>query len=133
LPENASLADFLYPRCGKSACSSPASNPDPDFDGKACRPYTFPAADESGEYCFNEGDPDPANREERCLDGFGSSVELNPNWQFYKVPFADLQQGGYGKKAPYLNLKAVDTIAFGFSVGWADAYIDNVTFYRRKK
>jgi hypothetical protein len=133
LPDLASLTDLIYPRCGPSACLSAATNPDPDFDGKACRPYTFPAADESGEYCFNEGDPPPPNREERCLDGFASSVELTLDWQYYKVPFSELRQGGYGRMAPYFNLKAVDTIAFGFIVGWADLYLDNVTFYRLKK
>ena len=43
------------------------------------------------------------------------------------------QQGGYGKKAPYLNLKAIDTVAFSFLVGYADVYIDNLAFYRHKK
>jgi len=133
LPAIDSLTDFLYPRCGKSACTSPQTNPDPDFDGKDCRPYTFPAADESAEYCFNEGDPPPPNREERCLDGWAASVELTLDWQLYTLPFSELRQGGFGKTAPYLNLKAIDTIAFGFIVGWADVYIDNVTFYRRKK
>ena len=133
LPDNVSLADFMYPRCGKSACSSPDTNPDPDFEGKACRPHTFPAADETGEYCYNEGDPDPPNRDERCLDGWASSVELTLDWQYYTVAFSDLRQGGYGKMAPYFNLHAVDTVAFGFIVGWADVFFDDVTFYRIKK
>jgi hypothetical protein len=133
LPDIISLTDFLYPRCGKSACSSPETNPDPDFDGKACTPYTFPAADESAEYCFNPGEQPPPNREERCLDGWASTVQLTLDWQFYTLPFSELRQGGFGKMAPYLNLKAIDTVAFGFIVGWADVYLDNVTFYRRKK
>ena len=133
LPDNTSLAEFLYPRCGASACSSPDTNPDPDFDGKQCRPYTFPAADESADYCFNPGDPPPPARDERCLDGWATSVILTLDWQYYVLPFTSMLQGGFGKTAPYFNLHAVDTIAFGFIVGWADAYIDNVTFYRQKK
>ena len=56
-----SLLDLMYPRCGASACTSPATYVDPDFDGKACRPFTFPAADESGEYCFNTSAPLASN------------------------------------------------------------------------
>src|SRR5262249_51256725 len=41
-----SLIDLMYPRCGPSACTFPATYPDADFEGKQCRPYTFPAADE---------------------------------------------------------------------------------------
>jgi hypothetical protein len=127
------LLDLMYPRCGRSACTSRASYPDPDFDGKDCRPYTFPAADLSREYCFSAGDLPPPDRDEQCLDGWAASVALTTDWQFYTVKFSDMQQGGFGKKAPYFNLKAIDSIAFGFIVGWADAFIDNVAFYRIQK
>jgi len=125
--------DLMYPRCGPSACTSPDSYLDRDFDTTQCLPYTFPAADESAEYCFNPDGPPPPWRDERCLDGFATSVGLTLDWQFFTVPFSEMQQGGYGKKAPYLNLKALDTVAFSFLVGYADAYIDNVAFYRHKK
>jgi hypothetical protein len=136
LPKNAldgndALLDLLYPRCGKSACTFRSSYPDFDFEGKDCRPYTFPAADISREYCFNAEDLPPPDRDEQCLDGWATTVQLTLDWQFHTVRFADMQQGGFGKKAPYFNLKAVDTIAFSFIVGWADVYIDNVSFYRR--
>jgi hypothetical protein len=42
-----------------------------------------------------------------------------------------MQQGGFGKVAPYFNLRAIDTVALGVVVGWADVYIDDVSFYRR--
>jgi hypothetical protein len=127
------LTDLLYPRCGPSACSSPTTYLDFDFDGKQCRPYTFPAADYSAEYCYNPGDPAPPSREDQCLDGWATAVTLTLDWKYYTVPFSQLLQGGFGKKAPYFNLKAIDTIAFTFIVGWADVYIDNVSFYRNKK
>jgi hypothetical protein len=122
--------DLLYPRCGPSACTSPSSYQDLDFDGKECQAYTFPADDISGEYCFNPGDPSPPSRDDQCLDGWATPVDLSTDWKFIKIPFAQLRQGGFGKKAPYFNLHAVDTIAFTVIVGWADFYIDNVTFYR---
>jgi hypothetical protein len=129
---NDALMDFMYPRCGPSACIFRETYPDPDFEGKDCRPYTFPAGDISGEYCFNANDPPPPDRDEQCLDGWMSSVVLSTDWQFYTIPFTSMHQGGFGKQAPYFNTKAMDTIAFTFIVGWADVYIDNVTFYRRK-
>jgi hypothetical protein len=124
--------DLMYPRCGPSACTSPSSYVDPDFDDKQCLPFTFPAADESGEYCFDPKTP-PPSRDDRCLDGWQGNVELTLDWHFYILPFSELRQGGYGKRAPYFNLKAIDTVAFTFIVGWADVYIDNVSLYRHKK
>ncbi len=124
------LTELLYPRCGQSACSSPLTYLDPDFDGKACRPYTFPAADYSAEYCWNPDDPPPPSREDQCLDGWAAAVDLTTDWHYYMVPWSSMHQGGFGKKAPYFNTKAIDTIAFGFIDGWADVYVDNVSFYR---
>jgi hypothetical protein len=128
----AALTDLLYPRCGPSACTSPGTYKDWDFDGKECRPYTFPAADYSAEYCLNPGDPNPPDRDNQCLDGWARAVTLTTDWKYYTVPFSDLRQGGFGKVAPYFNTKAIDTIAFTIIVGWADFYLDNVSFYRNK-
>jgi hypothetical protein len=128
-----SLFDLLYPRCGKSACSSPQTYVDVDFDGKACRPYTFPAADESGEYCWNEGDPPPPSRDDRCQDGWLTVVPLSSDWTFHAIPFSQFGQVGFGKRAPVMDLTTLDVIAFGSTMGWADVYFDNVTLYRRKK
>jgi hypothetical protein len=126
--------DQIYPRCGPSACTSPDSYLDKDFDTKACTPYTFPSADESGEYCFNPGeDPQPPSRDERCQDGWQTSVPLTLDWHFYALPWSQFGQVGFGKKAPYMDLKSIDTLAFGATMGWADVYFDNVTLYRRKK
>ncbi|HMI84471.1 MAG TPA: hypothetical protein VK550_10280 [Polyangiaceae bacterium] len=128
-----SLLDLVYPRCGPSACTSPATYLDPDFDDKTCRPYSFPGADVSGEYCWNEGAPPPPSRDESCQDGWQTSVPLTMDWKFHAIPFSELGQVGFGKRAPYLDLRSIDTIAFGSTMGFADVYIDNVTFYRHKK
>jgi hypothetical protein len=128
-----SLRDLMYPRCGPSACTSPPTYLDPDFDGKACRPYTFPAADESGEYCWNENDEPPPSRDDRCQDGWQTSIQLTLDWTLHLIPFSEFSQGGFGKRAPYMDVKSIDTIAFGAMMGWADIFVDNVTFYRRKK
>jgi hypothetical protein len=55
------------------------------------------------------------------------------DWKFHAIPFSELGQVGFGKRAPYLDLRSIDTIAFGSTMGFADVYIDNVTFYRHKK
>jgi hypothetical protein len=129
-----SQLELMYPRCGPSACTSPNSYQDRDFDGKQCTPFTFPAADESGEYCWNPGqDLPPPSRDDRCQDGWQTSVELTPEWKLYTLPWSQFGQVGFGKKAPYMDLKSLDTIAFGAQMGWADVYFDNVTLYRRKK
>ena len=60
-------------------------------------------------------------------------MQLSPDWKFYALPFSDFGQVGFGKRAPYMDLKSIDTIAFGSAMGWADLYIDNVAFYRHKK
>ena len=126
------LLDELYPRCGESACTSPSNFVDHDFDGGQCRPYTFDNH-ESGEFCFSpDGDP-PPDRDERCGDGHSRIVWLNPDWTFYAIPFSELRQLNFGKPAPYLDLKSAAWLTFAFPMGWVDAYIDNVTFYRNKE
>jgi hypothetical protein len=127
-----SQLDLMYPRCGPSACTSPQSYVDLDFDDKQCRPYTYGADGESGEFCWNPGDPPPAGRDDRCQDGWQTSVDLTPDWQFYALPFSAFNQVGFGKRAPYMDLESLDTLAFGAVMGWSDVYFDNVTLYRRK-
>jgi hypothetical protein len=127
-----SQRDLMYPRCGASACSSPSTYQDPEFEKKACRPYSFPSNDQSGYFCWDEGDPPPPDRDEQCQDGWQTSVQLNLDWTFYALPFTQFGQGGFGKVAPYMDLKSLDTIAFGATMGWSDMYFDNVTLYRRK-
>lgn len=126
----ASLYELLYPPCSvQDACKPPDTYPDPLFDNKQCRPYTF-ATHESGEYCFDPSDPPPPDSDERCGDGWAHQVDLSLDWKFYKVPFSELRQQGFGKVAPKMDLKTMSNIAFTFTFGWVDAYIDNVTFYR---
>jgi hypothetical protein len=129
-----SQRDLMYPRCGPSACTSPNTYLDPDFDDKPCTRYTFPAADESGEYCWDpKADAPPPDRDSRCQDGWQTSVQLTLDWKFYALPWSQFGQVGFGKKAPYMDLKSLDTLAFGATMGWTDVYFDNITLYRRKK
>ena len=138
------LLDAAFPRCtpkslkyvegpgGGSACTFRDSYPDADFEGKACRPYTFTSG-ESAEYCFNAADLPPPSREQRCGDGYTSTLQLTTDWTFYTVPFSDMRQGGYGKISPDLDLTAVYSVTLGWGPGNMDIYMDNVSLYRTKK
>ncbi len=123
------LADELFPLCGADACLGAQDFPDPDFDGKACQPYTF-QAHETGEYCFDEDDPPPPDSVDRCADGHSGFFITNTNWQFYKIRFSDMRQSGFGKPAPSFDLTSVTSIAIVSTKGWVDLYLDNITFYK---
>jgi hypothetical protein len=123
------LLEEVFPRCGVAACTHVATYADPEFEGKSCRPYTF-QTHETGEYCYDEGDPPPPESSERCGDGYGLQVNLNSNWQFIKVPFSEMRQFGHGKVSPSLDLTTASGIAIVTAKGWIDIYIDNVSFYK---
>jgi hypothetical protein len=125
------LLDAIYPRCGNT-CTFRKTYPDADLEGKECRPYTFTSG-ESAEYCFNENDPPPPSREERCGDGFTSMVQLTGDWKLYTVPFSEMRQGGYGKRAPEFDLKSAYSITLGWGSGNVDFYLDNISLYRTRK
>jgi hypothetical protein len=127
-----SLLDELYPRCGPSACTFPSTYPDVDYEGKDCRPFTFDTHF-TGEFCFDAGDPPPPDTGARCGDGYARTVTLNGDWTFFKVPFSELRQQGYGKVSPYMDLTTISNVTFVVQQGWADFYLDNVTFYREAR
>lgn len=127
---NVALKEFLFPPCGESTCVPPSFNPDPDFNNTTCEAHTFTGL-RSGYWCSGEDRAVPAPPE-RCGDSFFAAVTLSTDWQLYKLPFDLFRQAGFGKKAPYLDLKTVSLIVFQVSVGYADVYVDNVSFYRNK-
>jgi hypothetical protein len=103
---------------------------DPKFFGRPCTPYAWPNGVGSS-YCFDpEKDPPPAPDTEICGDHFMTTVNLSTEWQFYRVPFTDLRQQGFGKRAPQLDLTSVSLVRFTWDVGYIDYWIDDVSFYR---
>lgn len=127
-----SLREFLYPLCGVDTCKGASYFPDPDFGDEVnptqCKPYTFSGLEENY-WCFHD---EPAAPGDRCGDGFVSNVSLSTDWTFYKLPFENFRQVGFAKHVDRFDLKNVFSIAFQFSVGYADFYVDNVSFYRNK-
>jgi hypothetical protein len=127
---NVALKEFLFPPCGVSTCVPPSFNPDPDFLDTTCEAHSFTGL-ETGYWCSGPDRPVPPPPE-RCGDGFVAPISLSTDWQLYKLPFSEFRQVGWGKPAPQLDLETLYSIAFQFTVGYADVYVDNVSFYRNK-
>ncbi|HVJ22037.1 MAG TPA: hypothetical protein VM686_41815 [Polyangiaceae bacterium] len=125
-----SLLEELYPRCGESACTFPSYFQDTDFEGTQCKPYEFSGM-ESNYYCY--GDEPPPLAKDRCNDAFVTEIILSTDWQLYKLPFSEFRQIGFGKPALAQDLKSVPLIGFMFPVGFADIYVDNLSFYREQR
>ena len=123
-----SLVEELYPPCGPTACRSPSYYVDPDFDDTECKPYEFPG--EAGEFCY--GDVPPPDHDTRCGDGWVAPIHLSTEWQLYVIPFSEFRQVGFGKRAPSFDLHSIYMLALQFPVGFADVYVDNLSFYRRR-
>jgi hypothetical protein len=121
--------EAVYPLCGPSACLSPYYDVDLDFDPTECKPYEFSGA-QVGYYCYG-GQP-PPTEDERCGDAWVAPITLTTNWQIFVVPFTQFRQVGFGKPAPFMDLHSIAELAFEVPIGWADVYIDNVTFYRQR-
>jgi hypothetical protein len=65
-------------------------------------------------------------------DGFGLAALADTDWRFVRVPFANLQQKGFGVPSPLGEFEAttMSALEFGFGAGDWDVWVDDVTFYR---
>ena len=98
-------------------------------------PYVFKdSTTPSAHYCYRPGiDADPAEKADRCQDGFLAGTLLDTNWRRYMIPFADLRQGSVDKRSPGIDLGMVEALVFAFPGGNLDVWIDDPGFYRKKK
>jgi hypothetical protein len=136
----------LY-RCGYAACNRdyPAYPNTPDapfftpervmtdmYVGTAsCNTFTFDN-DITRKGCFDaKRGPTPPESAERCGDPWIVPVRLGTDWAFYRIPFSEFRQEGYGKEFPAIKLGAVTMVRFTWAVGWIDYWIDDVRFFRR--
>jgi hypothetical protein len=136
----------LY-RCEESACdyryAAYPNTPDAPFfttertadnyvGTASCNTHTFDN-DITRKGCFDAvKGPVPPESADRCGDPWIAPVRLNGDWSFYKVPFSDFRQEGYGMEFPAIKLDAVTMVRFTWNVGWIDYWIDDVRFYRKK-
>ncbi|WP_437321665.1 hypothetical protein [Sorangium sp. So ce385] len=65
-----------------------------------------------------------------CDDHFRTIVALTPCWKYYEVPFADLEQTGWGEKFDAVDVTQLWAIQFRFNVGQKfNIWVDDVAFY----
>jgi hypothetical protein len=135
--------DEVYETCGPTLCDEdnpsfgtmPGTAPDPEFAtvfGKQCLPYKL-VSDLEDSFCYDPNDPlhPPPDGPQRCGDGWAKGVALTADWQFFKIPFTELRQEGYGKPFPNLDLSAITLVRFTWTQGWVDVWLDDVRFYRQ--
>lgn len=138
------LFEERYPLCGPAACDdindafqardrtfTTAEAPAPFTGTSSCE--WFDLTNDLGDYfCYDKSNPAkfPADSPQRCGDGWAKGVTLGNDWQFYKVPFTELRQEGYGKEFQYLDLSKITLVRFTWMQGWVDVWLDDVRFYR---
>jgi hypothetical protein len=96
-------------------------------------PFTAqpPVSSDMDPYCSTA---DGVADAKKC-DPFGLALLLEPQWRFVKVPFALMQQKGYGTPSPLARLDAAQLVALelGFSAGDWDVWIDDISLYREPR
>lgn len=134
--------NFPYEECGDYECNLDNDSftradlifTTPERGGTAsCQPYTFDN-DFTDYHCYDPNDPpnlSVAPQFERCGDVWNRPVFLTQEWQFFKVPFSELRQEGWGKEFQYLDISRLALVRFTWAVGWIDFWLDDVRFYRR--
>lgn len=91
-----------------------------------------------GEDCYTED-----NQELGC-DKFGAYAILGPDWKYYRIPFSEFRQAGYGLPSPSLCLTSssdpeshcygstgIRVLSFTYSLGQWDIWLDDIGFYRQ--
>lgn len=87
--------------------------PDDDDLGPICTPNTT-------DYNSREG-----------CDKFGSNALLRSSWQQFFVPFAEMRQQGWGRRAENFDLTGIMSFSIFYAQGTWDFWIDDLAFYRR--
>jgi len=66
-------------------------------------------------------------------DKFGSFATLDGTWRPYLFPFNRMQQGGWGKPSLGFDASQIFSISINYGRGAWDLWIDDISYYRRKK
>jgi hypothetical protein len=85
-----------------------------DDKGCVCNPYT------------NQNDSSTG------CDKWGKYFNVDNTFRAYLVPFAEMQQGGWGLKSPFLDQSNLFSIGIEWRIGAWDLWIDDVAYYRRR-
>lgn len=65
-------------------------------------------------------------------DKFGKFVNLDNTFRAYFIPFAEMQQGGWGLVSPALDHSNIFEIVVEYGRGAWDLWIDDMAYYRRR-
>jgi hypothetical protein len=82
-----------------------------------------------GPYCNPNTTDD--NSEEGC-DKFGAVALLRGDWQRFFIPFAEMRQQGWGRRAEQFDLTQLLSFSMFYAQGTWDFWIDDLAFYRQK-
>jgi hypothetical protein len=85
----------------------------PGVQGSICNPQT--ALGESDTGC----------------DKFGNYVLNTHDWHFFRLPFSEMRQSGWGRTAEYFDTQGILSIVFSYEVGSWNIWIDDVALYKR--
>jgi hypothetical protein len=112
-------------------CGSAATEENPEANRET------PAADRStcppSAPCPTLAEVGADHPEKLCCDPFGLSVGLTEDWHLWAVPFAEMQQGGYGRvRLEGLQTSRLVRLELALGPGNYDFWIDDVAFYRRR-
>lgn len=89
--------------------------PEPGDAGPPCASFSFVSAQNLGLGC----------------DTFGTFIELNTNWQYVALPFEQMRQEGWGKRAPFFDIQHISNLTLFYGPGVWDIWIDDIAFYQR--
>jgi hypothetical protein len=65
-------------------------------------------------------------------DKYGSYVPMIDNWRYFRIPFSELRQEGWGRQAPTFDVFGILSIELTFKVGSWEFWIDDISFYRKR-
>lgn len=94
---------------------------DPETDA------TFIDPDSGVPRCDGESDLDEFA--EAC-DPYGAFAVMTGDWQFFRIPFSEMRQRGFGHVAPFLDLGAILQVSIEYGIGEWDFWIDDIALYR---
>jgi hypothetical protein len=91
----------------------------------------YPYAENGQPPCIDNVGKVSADDTTSGCDAFGSFAILNNDWQFFALPFEEMRQAGWGKKAPFFDLQNISNLTFFYGQGTWDIWIDDIAYYKR--
>jgi hypothetical protein len=107
---------------------------DPKYGGNEpgeCATYVFKYDFSSGSFCQRPGEILPEKNDNRCEDGFETSIVIDTEWKLFTIPWSELRRTTIGR--PPIDPSSIWTIRLYPTAGWLDTYIDDIGFYRKRQ